>query len=756
MSNLYPYSGVAVFPQDQLINGEERNTKAGAEVRVYDALNNLVTTFTNAAGDGGATVRTTDANGAFLFYVASGTYRINFDQSSDISVTIGAGVNLSDVAISGNLTDLISGVFNIEDYGAVADNLTDNKTAIDNAISALAANGGGALVIPPNGVFRTSGGHDVPEGMMVKGYGPNSILKRTDGLDGAIFYFIASTRPDIERENCYFDNVRLEGVFDETGEEGDGNGVITLVGYRNVSITNCMFYNIETFGLNMNQCENVRVMHNDFKYICRDACAVWGTPNIIVANNSFVGNDDDCISLNQARFESTNDVMRDGLIVTGNYMRDTGSIKIQQAKNTIISNNIIKLCKGAHGIFIEGLASAQGQPDAHNGNFMNVIIEGNQIVDILSRNLSYKPDDGSTNERVGIKIDSKSPTDTEYDYQYQYNYSDTGPLDSGPITECFGLFVRNNVIRRTHSPDGVKTYSELFGFGRMFSRFKGARTDTPIGYISADGFVDPVINDVMLNMRPMEIRDGFINSEITGNYMQGGAAESVRFILDTWTLTDLMIRDITFKDNTFRDFSNAGIDLTDYANSEQRIHVYGNTFDADPYNKDSLRNADGSWINQGGSSGLSMTSVKGVTVKGNTFKNVAVPFVIGSANTSTNVFSGNIYVGEPSTTDIPRNFQTTNKGLGIFPWNEDPEGILDYVISDPNDVNYLKRLPKQLDRVSAASPPSDGYYFKGQTLLTTRSVVDTGSILLGFRRLTDGNAHVSGTDWQPLYASITA
>lgn len=67
--------------------------------------------------------------------------------------------------------------------------------------------------------------------------------------------------------------------------------------------------------------------------------------------------------------------------------------------------------------------------------------------------------------------------------------------------------------------DGVKIYFEFFGFGRMFSWFKGVRSDILVGYISVDGFVDFVINDVMFNMRLLEVCDGFINLEVIGNYM---------------------------------------------------------------------------------------------------------------------------------------------------------------------------------------------------------------------------------------------
>lgn len=166
-------------------------------------------------------------------------------------VIIGVGVNFFDVVISGNFIDLILGVFNIEDYGVVVDDLIDNKVVIDVVIVDIIVNGGGILLIFLSGVFCISGLYDFLSNMMVKGYGLNLILKRFLNVYNCIFEYILLNRLDIDRENFFFDGVRIEGMFDEIGEENDGV-IIVVVGFRNVNIINCMFYYCEFFCLNMN------------------------------------------------------------------------------------------------------------------------------------------------------------------------------------------------------------------------------------------------------------------------------------------------------------------------------------------------------------------------------------------------------------------------------------------------------------------------------------------------------------------------
>lgn len=85
----------------------------------------------------------------------------------------------------------VTTVANVMDFGAVADDATNNRVAFQNAIDALAATGGGAVYIPP-GVYRVqadSGVADAPgirlrDNITIYGAGPASIIRRT-GQSGA-------------------------------------------------------------------------------------------------------------------------------------------------------------------------------------------------------------------------------------------------------------------------------------------------------------------------------------------------------------------------------------------------------------------------------------------------------------------------------------------------------------------------------------------------------------------------------------------
>ena len=73
-----------------------------------------------------------------------------------------------------NVKDMISGIaISVLDYGAVGDDATDNGTAINNALTAVGASGGGSVLFPP-GIFRHSIALNVPAGVSIRGSGQGS------------------------------------------------------------------------------------------------------------------------------------------------------------------------------------------------------------------------------------------------------------------------------------------------------------------------------------------------------------------------------------------------------------------------------------------------------------------------------------------------------------------------------------------------------------------------------------------------------
>src|SRR6266581_1890521 len=90
----------------------------------------------------------------------------------------------------GTLNGVLS-VINVKDYGATGDGVTDDTTAINNALAAISTTTGGALYFPP-GTYVTSG-IDISAysgNLHILGAGWSSILFLKNGANG---YLIKNT-----------------------------------------------------------------------------------------------------------------------------------------------------------------------------------------------------------------------------------------------------------------------------------------------------------------------------------------------------------------------------------------------------------------------------------------------------------------------------------------------------------------------------------------------------------------------------------
>ena len=646
-------------------------------------------------------------------------------------------------------------VFNIETYGAVGDNTTDNKVAINAAIAALGVAGGGALYIPTTGTFRTSGNHTLHSNMTVLGSGYASCLKGIYDADldtgTPVFNYINPLRPTIGITNVTFKNVRIEGVWDEVYRElSSANSEIVIVGVDGFIMENCWIKNSCFGNLVLNQCKNAHIRNSFFMDSARDMCRLWNCDNSSVIGNTFLRNDDDCISINMAGFESVDGRPRQGILIQGNYLQDTGAIRIQSAKNCIIDGNVIKLNKGGYAIAVEGISTAE----VYETNVHSTIISNNTILDTIERLLAREQADSMfSNLRVGIKVASGDWSVDSSDLTNTYNHfnTTTGAAGTDPQRVNEGLLITGNIIKRTLP--ATANYSD-WGYGKMFSRFKD--TEVVAGYI-VNGEANPVILDQHLSCRSLEIRDGLQHSTISDNHFEGTGVEGIRFNVGRTTAANFHFRGLTIINNVIKDFRNVGIDLnTDYGGTVQDITIEGNIIDGDPYFKDVERGGfggtlTGGWTASDDCQGINSLTVRGLKVLRNTFSNLSLCYTFGGTKQQ-NTILGNLIIGEPDPSTNPRTFATTHLGVGQYPADMDYEATLVYTDSDPLSATYSEQLMQQLK--SVASIPTAGYFFDGQIVYLRGAVPSVGFTAFAYRRLTDGTGHVSGTDWEVLKASV--
>ncbi|HEY6244537.1 MAG TPA: glycosyl hydrolase family 28-related protein [Pyrinomonadaceae bacterium] len=76
--------------------------------------------------------------------------------SGDVQeITLGINLFMSGTTLNATGGSVVSGIFNVKDYGAVGDGSTDDTTAINSAIAALNAAGNGTLYFP-SGIYKVT------------------------------------------------------------------------------------------------------------------------------------------------------------------------------------------------------------------------------------------------------------------------------------------------------------------------------------------------------------------------------------------------------------------------------------------------------------------------------------------------------------------------------------------------------------------------------------------------------------------------
>lgn len=294
--------------------------------------------------------------------------------------------------------------YNICDYGAEGDSLTDNAEAIQKAIDACSKAGGGRVVIPSDGVFMT---------------GPFEVKSNVDLHLEANAKLLANPDEKVYTKSAFREN-RGEGMMWISGENVehfsisgngmiDGNGVafmgkelgdsyelkpvhnfdprphlITLIKGKDIRVHDVTLGNSAYWGLHFVGCEDVVVdgvsILNNLKIRNGDGMDIDHSRNVRVSN-CLIRSGDDCICFKNRR-EYTDMGPCENVTVTNCIMTSRscalkfGSENVDCIKNVVVSNCIIK--ESNRGIGIQN----RDEGTVNNVVFSNIFVDCKLFSDV--------------------------------------------------------------------------------------------------------------------------------------------------------------------------------------------------------------------------------------------------------------------------------------------------------------------------------------------------------------------------------------
>lgn len=629
----------------------------------------------------------------------------------------------------------------LREFGSIE--IADHSALFNAAFAQGSAEGFGTIYVPQGTYY----GRAILPKSNVHMIGYGAWIKPEDDDDEHNAVFRSLTDP---LENLHLEGIGFAGNWGAFLGEVSDNGLLTIKFCTKLTIDKCKFKNSRFMSININQCDDVLVTGNRLRYSCRDFIGVWGTPNVIVAHNVMDGNDDDGISIN---YETGGlpDPVRSGAIVAYNILRDSGGIRVQVPKNVIIQGN-----QGdrQHGFGIALWVRNTSTNDMSAA--LNVKVRDNIITNVMDRQWKVSgTQTGSTDSRIGILVESVPGQAGSYDVVPGQIDPSVGyapnPYDAffehgsvaegvGPIRFSQGFEVCDNTIMRTLP--GVSRYSD-WGYGPAF---------TAAGLQGAVDQVSPWnIPGSLLSGKGIRISLPQEDLEVCRNEIAGHKYGISIKLTTGQAAADHLLKRARLNENRIRDFEGYGIgsEITDI--TQQDIEISRNLLDGDPYHTNPNRGPNGTWAADGNCIAISVPFLRGAVIEDNRIRNVCRPIRQDSASAYQSL-ARNLLFGQPVTSG----FSTGNMGIGVMPAIADGgQWWLHGRNSDPEHAAYGDTFGDNLRNDSNVCP-QQGWWLAG-TVVRARGLTLTGdSALYGWYRVTTSASNILGTDWTPLYISITA
>ncbi len=467
------------------------------------------------------------------------------------------------------------------------------------------------------------------------------------------------------------------------------------------------------------------VVNCDIRKSLRDAINTTGATHHKIIGNHIEECGDDAIAVHLA--SSTTGVNDTSVVITNNVIRKSFGIKVLGARNAVISNNGTRFAYG-YAIFIgldtnfsEGLVAK-----------FAVVINGNSILDTLRTT-----DVGSVGTFGAIYINGRESLGSGGSAITTYidDYDGSAWVKPEPYVNVVGpnaprgankgIVISSNSIMQTI---GGQTNFSDYGFGSLWN-------DT--------GVIDPEISSLIYAIHGIRAASADFNGlTIAGNQAYGVAS---MFSLGGNVRS---FKNVLISGNTAQRCSN-GVVLNPSAPVLNATYaVRGNFFDIDPLHENAARNSNGGWSATSGSDGFGVyaTGMARGAIEGNSFQQCRRPVRLAALSGSGSIAAvrGNHYYWD---------WSSGNKGIALI--EQEFGNFSHWIDCDPDSETRGQgsATPDGGDLLSASAMPSSGYFRAGHFVENTALSISSGSLLRGWLRLTNGNAHVEGTDWAPIYNS---